>query len=402
MMQPKPRPRCQPGFVLLFTSAVRADFTGFGTVAGFAPLPDPARAAATAWRDAAEAHVLGLAFLAAARLKRHVLGRVDLEKIENQPDHADVTLITHVAGVALWEVWLPAPPQDLEPARWIDWLDMDRPEDLAARVWTRLLPQVTRVSGVGRYDSYLPVSCLRLPEAELEPLLDAEAPALVRLLWRDRQDRALKPSVVAAELTRDTCARVGGLSLIGRRSALDLHDRHDGTAPEAATLGLAPRSLLPFLTSVEMLCIERAVLQGLHYRLTRSAPTSVDGLLALRADVATGLEEYYGTTLAGTRFGDEVSVSGEDVLGITNLFDAVIDRLDMLSFTLTTHAEQRMTLLQFWLTVVFGATEIGFIASSIATWYYDRGLVTVLAWTIGATVVAAMILIAALRNRLSA
>jgi hypothetical protein len=225
---------------------------------------------------------------------------------------------------------------------------------------------------------------------------------LVRLLWRDRQDRALKPSVVADEMARDTCARVGGLSLIGRRSALDLHDRHDETALEAATLGLAPRSLLPFLTTVEMLCIERAVLQGLHDRLTRTALTSVDGLLALRADVATGLEEYYGTTLAGTRLGDEVSVSGEDVLGITNLFDAVVERLDMVSFTLTTHAEQRMTLLQFWLTVVFGATEIGFIASSIATWYYDSGLATVLAWTIGATVVSAIVLIAALRNRLSA
>jgi len=61
-----------------------------------------------------------------------------------------------------------------------------------------------------------------------------------------------------------------------------------------------------------------------------------------------------------------------------------------------------MTLLQFWLTVVFGATEIGFIASGIATWYYDSGLATVLAWAVGATVVSAIALIAALRNRLSA
>jgi hypothetical protein len=33
-----------------------------------------------------------------------------------------------------------------------------------------------------------------------------------------------------------------------------------------------------------------------------------------------------------------------------------------------------MTLLQFWLTVVFGATEIGFIASGIAAWYYRTEL----------------------------
>jgi hypothetical protein len=398
-MTPRP-PRCQPGFVLLFTTPLRTGFAGFDDVAGFAPLPDPARSTAGLWRTAAEAHVLGAGFLTAARLTRHVLGRIDIAGPRGEPDHADVTLITHVAGVALWEVWLPAPVQDLDPLTWIGWLDIDAPDSLAARIWALLAPQVAQVSGAADFGQYLPVSALRLPEADLDPLLEAEAPALVRLLWRDRQNRPLKPSVVADELARDTCARVGGLSLIGRRSALDLHDRHDETAAEAAALGLAPRSLLPFLITVEMLCIERSVLQGLHDRLTRSAPTTVDGLLALRADVATGLEEYYGTTLAGTRFGDEVSLAGEEVLGITNLFDAVIDRLDMVSFTLTTHAEQRMTLLQFWLTVVFGATEIGFIASSIATWYYDSGLATVLAWTVGATVVSAIVLIAALRHRL--
>jgi hypothetical protein len=393
-------PKCQPGFVLLFTTPLSVGFTAFGAAAGVAPLPDALRATTDLWRSAAEAHVLGAGFLAAARLRRHVLGRVELAGPQGEPDHADVTLITHVAGVALWEIWLPAPVQDFDPLTWIGWLDIDAPDSLAARIWALLAPQVAEVSGAADFGQYLPVAALRLPEADLEPLLEGEAQALVRLLWRDRQDRALKPSVVADELARDTCARVGGLSLIGRRAALDLHDRLDETAAEAASLGLAPRSLLPFLITIEMLCIERAVLQGLHDRLTRSAPTTVDGLLALRADVATGLEEYYGTTLAGTRFGDEVSLAGEDVLGITNLFDAVIDRLDMVSFTLTTHAEQRMTLLQFWLTVVFSATEIGFIALSIATWYYHTGLATVLAWTVGATVVSAIALIAALRNRL--
>jgi len=395
-------PKCQPGFVLLFSTPLRAGFDGFDGAANVAPLPGLARNPANLWRNAAEAHVLGAGFLAAARLRQHEVGRIDLAGPQGEPDHADVTLITHVAGVALWEVWLPAPLQAFDPLRWIGWLDIDAPDSVAARIWALLAPQAVQVSGTAGFGQYLPVCALRLPEADLDPLLEDEAGALVRLLWRDRQDRALKPSVVADELARNTCARVGGLSLIGRRSALDLHDRHDETAAEAAALGLAPRSLLPFLITVEMLCIERAVLQGLHDRLTRSAPTTVDGLLALRADVATGLEEYYGTTLAGTRFGDEVSLAGEEVLGITNLFDAVINRLDMVSFTLTTHAEQRMTLLQFWLTVVFGATEIGFIASSIATWYYDSGLATVLAWTVGATVVSAIALIAALRNRLSA
>jgi hypothetical protein len=113
-----------------------------------------------------------------------------------------------------------------------------------------------------------------------------------------------------------------------------------------------------------------------------------------------GLEEFYGATLASTRFNDVVAEQGETVLGITDLFDAVTDRLDMVSFTLTTEYQQRMTALQFWLTVVFGATEIGFIAASIATWYYRSGLGVVLAWTVGAAVVSGGVLVALLRRRL--
>jgi len=82
------------------------------------------------------------------------------------------------------------------------------------------------------------------------------------------------------------------------------------------------------------------------------------------------------------------------------LGDAVSDRLEMLSFNLTTAYQQRMTALQFWLTVVFGATEIGFIAAGIATWYDASGLGTVLAWTVGAAAMSAGILVALLRRRI--
>lgn len=401
MMPDKASIRCQPGFVLLFTTPVRAEGVETATLTqGLSPFDVAVSNTAKLWRDTAEAHVLGAEFLAAQRLRRHPLGRMTLPASASEPGHADVTLILHVAGVALWEVWLPAPEQFFDVDRWIAWLDAERSYSLAATVWAGLAPQVRAVSGHDSFGRYLAVSVLRLTEAPLETMLETESEAVVRLLWRDRQGRALKPDVVTLELARDTCARVGGLSLIGRRGAIDLHDCNDETTAEAARLGLAPRSLLPFLVTLEMLAIERAVLQGLHDRLTRVAPRTVDDLLRLRSDVANGLEEYYGTTMAGTRFGDEVSIQGEDILGITDLFDAVIDRLEMVSFTLTTHAEQRMTMLQFWLTVVFGATEIGFIASGIATWYYDSGLARVLFWTLGATGVSAAVLILALRNRL--
>lgn len=59
-----------------------------------------------------------------------------------------------------------------------------------------------------------------------------------------------------------------------------------------------------------------------------------------------------------------------------------------------------MILLQFWLTIVFGATEIGFIASGIATWYYYQAeLVTVLGWTVGASVLSGLILVLLLRGK---
>jgi hypothetical protein len=59
-----------------------------------------------------------------------------------------------------------------------------------------------------------------------------------------------------------------------------------------------------------------------------------------------------------------------------------------------------MSLLQFWLTVVLGATEIGFIASGIATWYYQVGLGAVLAWTAGTAVASGLLIVSLLWGKL--
>lgn len=392
-----------PGFVLLFSTSLLPGFGGLRTRPdGFAPIPDVSASALRSWRDAAQAHVLGPAFIQAARLALHDVGRIELGEGEGDADaprHADISLLTHVAGVAVWEAWLPAPRQGFDTARWVQWLDPGQPGGVAARVWSRILPLSRALSGRADYGAYLPLSVIRLPDVELDDWLGDHAEQVVSMLWRDRVARALKPEVVDAELARDTCARVGGVTLVGRRSALDLHDRHDESAAEAAALELPPRSALPFLITLELLCVERAVLQGLYDRLTHAGPHSIDDLLALKQDVMDGLEEYYGTTLASTRFNDVVAEVGEELLGIVDLFDAVTDRLDMVSFTLTTNYQQRMTLLQFWLTVVFGATEIGFIAASIATWYYSSGLGLVLAWTLGASLVSGATLVVLLRSK---
>lgn len=390
-----------PGFVLLFTATLLPSFKGIEAMPpGFVLQPESDASKLAQWRDAAQTHVLGQTFIQAARLNRSNLGRIEwTDNDPAAPQHADVALLTHVAGVAVWEVWLPAVPQRFDPERWVDWIDTDQSDSVAARVWGHIAPLNREISGSSAFAAYLPLFVIRLPGTNLEDWLPKHAAQVVGLLWRDRMTRPLKPDVVEGELSRDTCARVGGITLVGRRSALDLHDRRDDTT-EAQTLALPPRSTLPFLITLELLSIERAVLQRLYDRLTHTGPRTIDDLLALKKEVMDGLEEYYGSTLASTRFNDIVAEQGEEMLGIADLFIAVTDRLDMVSFTLTTEYQQHMTVLQFWLTVVFGATEIGFIAASIATWYYRSGLGAVLAWTVGTAVVSGAVLVTLLRQKL--
>lgn len=402
------------GFALLFAVSLRR---GVGLDAALAAaqaqqlraIAPAQQAAYQALRGATELHVLGSAFVAAGRFTHVSMGQFTLtappDASPTQPDTpqppllADVHLFLHVSGAALWEVWLPGEAQSFDPQAWVAWLDEQAPHSLASQVWQALQALNLRLGGQADYKQYLPCSIIRLTRHSVDDLLAQHAADVVGLLWRDQLMRALKPDVVAQELARDYCARAGGITLLGRRSALDIHDSSDESALEATRSGLPPRSAVPFLVTLELLLIERAVLLQLYAQLSEAAPTRVEALLQLKQEVTDGLEEYYGATLAATRFGDAVAEDGERLLGIVELYDALMDRLETVSFSLTTRYQQRMTLMQFWLTVVFGATEIGFIAASIATWYYSHDLVAVLAWTLGATAVAAAVLVGLLRTR---
>ncbi|WP_437558260.1 hypothetical protein [Acidithiobacillus sulfuriphilus] len=57
--------------------------------------------------------------------------------------------------------------------------------------------------------------------------------------------------------------------------------------------------------------------------------------------------------------------AGEEALGVVHLIDAVTDRLDMAGFTPATNHQRRMTSMRLCLTMVFGATGIGFAAANI-------------------------------------
>jgi len=381
----------EPSFVLLFSVRLHGAFAGFGALpAGIAPLPPEQSQAYVARLAESETRLLGKTFLETRRIIRWPLGRIALDNLpEDAPAYADVYLLSHKSGVGLWEVWLSAPAQPLDAARWIAWLDPEADDGLAARLWRVLGPVNLELTGKAKWSGlYFPLTLLHVTQHPLKAIIKRHGPELIHLLFLDHSLQPLKPEVVAEELARDYCAREGGMTLLARRSGLDLHERED--TPSA---GLPPKSALPFLITLELLLLERSVLQSLYERLSHRMPLSMEELLALKQEVLDGLEEYYGAITTATRFSDEVTADGERLLGLGDLYYAVMDRLEAVSFAITTRYQKRMTLLQFWLTVVFGATEIGFIASGIATWHYRAELWAVLAWTVGASLVSGLILV---------
>jgi hypothetical protein len=392
----------EPAFALFFSVRLREAFKGFDTShPGLAPLPPDVAQAYTTGLAEFERRLLGKAFLETRRITRWPLGRIALDGLtDDAPAHADVYLLSHKSGVALWEVWLPAPAQSFDAARWVAWLDPETEDGLIARLW-RVLGVVNHViTGKSTWSGlYLPLTLLRLRQPPLAAFIDRHGPDLVRLLLLDRSQRALKPAVVTEELSRDYCARQGGLTLLSRRSGLDLHEQ-DGAAGDTPPAGLPPKSALPFLITLEILLLEHAVLQHLYDRLSRHMPKSVEELIGLKQDVIDGLEEYYGAITNATRFSDAVTADGERLLGVEDTYDAVMERLEAVSFAITTRSQRHMTLLQFWLTIVFGASEIGFIAASIATWYYRTELWAVLGWTIGAALVSGIGLALLLKGKM--
>jgi hypothetical protein len=383
----------EPAFALLFSIRLKVMFKGFGALpAGVAPLPaDDARAYLDGLAEF-ERRLLGKAFLEARRITRWPLGRIVLEGFADAaPAHADVYLLCHKSGVALWEVWLPASSQPFDAARWVAWLDPEAQDGLVARLWQVLGVLNHEITGKPTWSGlYLPLTLLRLRQQPLAAFVGQHGADLVRLLFLDRSHRALKPGVVESELARDYCARQGGMTLLARRSAIDVRDAEEEHAEEAASTGLPPKNALPFLVTLELLLLEHAVLQHLYDRLSRHMPKSVEELIALKQDVIDGLEEYYGAITNATRFSDAVTADGETLLGIGDIYDAVMERLESVSFAITTRSQRHMTLLQFWLTIVFGASEIGFIAASIATWYYRTGLWMVLGWTLSASLASGL------------
>jgi hypothetical protein len=132
-----------PDFVLLLSIPFGQPFAGFDAhPPDIEPLPPERVRAWTMWRAEIETSILGKTFIEARRIKRWPLGRVALGGRSDDrrlPTHAEVFLLTHIAGVALWEAWLPGPEQAFAPELWIDWLDPQAEDGVFARVWRGLI-----------------------------------------------------------------------------------------------------------------------------------------------------------------------------------------------------------------------------------------------------------------------
>lgn len=387
-----------PTFVLLFAVTPDAAAGRGGTVTGVQPIPDEVAAAHRDRIEGLQQRLLGEPYLQARRLVRTSVGRLPLPGRDFEPAFADIHLVVHKSGAAVWEVWLAAPPQPIDVVRWAGWLDMEAADSLARRIWDRLAPSGPKAASTPKM--MLPLAVLRYREGYLDHLIERHAHDLVKLLHRDTSPERFKARFVQNELEGDFCRREQGLSLLARNGALDVHAQ-PGPSPDADDADLPlPRSTLPLLVTLELLCLERAVLRSFLDRFTRGVYGTMDDLVQLRRDIFDGLEEYYGTLAKTHGYTAEATARGEALFGIDDLFESVVDRLEALTFEITTRSQQSVSRLGFWLTTSFGAIETGFVAASIATWYYSSNLGAVLGWTIGVTLVTALVISSLLRWRL--
>jgi len=375
-----------PAFVLLFAVTPDGAARRTNPPAGLQPMPEEVSQSYRSRLELLQQRLLGEPYLQARRLIRTSVGRLTLPGFEGEPPHADIHLVVHKSGAAVWEVWLSAPLQPMDVGRWIGWLDMQADDSLARLIWERLVASVD--GQANEPEMAIPLAVLRFPDGTLKQLIDLHAHDLIKLLHRDASDERFTTRFVEAELAGNFCRREQGLSLIARSGAIDVHAEQ---AKGAENL-LLPRNSLPLLVTLELLCLERAVLRSFLDRFTSGIYGTVDDLIRLRRDIFDGLEEYYGTLAKTHGYTAEATTLGETLFGINDLFDSVVERREALTFEITTRNQQAVNRLGFWLTTSFGAIETGFVAASIATWYYADDLSAVLAWTVGTTLITALMI----------
>jgi hypothetical protein len=362
--------------------------------AGLQPMAEEDSQSYRSRMESVQRRLLGESYSRASRLQRTAVGRLSLPGRAGELTHADVHLVIHKCGAAVFEVSLFGPPQAIDVARWIGWLDLESSDSPARIIRDTLV--ASRDGKASMPEMYVPLSVLRFREGTLGELVERHGRDLVTLLHRDASGERFKASFVSTELAADFCRREEGLWLLARNGAIDVIAHSNET--EESQL---PRDTLPLLLTLEVLCLDRAVLRSFLDRMAQRAYGTVDDLIELRREIFDNLEEYYGTLAKTHGYTADSIARGETLFGIDDLFEAVADRLEALTFEITTRNEQSINRLGLWLTTSFGAIETGFVASSIATWYYANNLFAVLSWTVGVTLATAVAIAGFLRWKMN-
>jgi len=385
-----------PGFVILF--AVPGP-VGQGDISEIReetkPLPEEQARERLKALEEVELRLFGEEFHKAERTSRIVIGRMELAATEYsdlQPTHADVYLVLHKTGAAILEAWMEAPKQEYNADLWIKWLRSDSMEGITGsiRKGLRFLS--------GAYDPYCFITIVTANE-NIESFLRSHGADIVRLMYLDVSPMPFKDDFVSDELERDFCLRKGGASYMSISLAVHIKEIEGGSVANELLQDVRARSAIPFFLTVELLLLEREVLRDYYDLLAINAFGSVSDLVGLKENILNGLEEYYGVIARANQFSAPLREYGEKMLGINDIYESVVDRLDAITFDITMLYQRSNNVLTFLLTVLLSALEAGFIASSIAL-YYINDLFGVMFWTILAAVVTAVALSMVLYKRI--
>lgn len=379
-----------PVFVLLFAMTPDAAAERATPFDGLQPISGDASQSQRSRMELLQRHLFGESYSQASRLKRTAVGRLSLPGHAGELTHADIHHVIHNCGAAVWEVSLFGPPQPVDVARWIGWLDLESRDSPARIIWDKLTAD--RQGKASIPELYVPMAVLRFRDGTLGEIVERHGRELVTLLHRNASGARFKSGFVRSELAADLCRDEDGLWLLARNGAIDVN-AHSNDAEESQL----PRDTLPLLLTLEVLCLDRSVLRSFLDLFAQRAYGTVDDLIQLRRKIFDDLEEYYGTLAKTHSYTADAIARGETLFGIDDLFEAVVDRLEALTFEITTRNQQSVNRLGLWLTTSFGAIETGFVAASIGTWYYTTNLYAVLGWTVGVTFATAFAIATFLR-----